>query len=75
MKGKSITFRPTADMRERLDKLAGSKEWTLTQIVEKCIEGHLPVLEQKYEKEIREFESREKKEEGARELRRKVKVL
>lgn len=52
MKGKSVTFRPKGHLRERLEKLAEATERSLTWIVEKCIEGHLPALEEKYAEEL-----------------------
>lgn len=52
MKGKSITFRPTAQMRERLDALARGTDRPITYYVEKAIEAQLPLMEKYYEPEI-----------------------
>lgn len=54
MKGKSVAFRPRAELRARPDKLARATGRPITWLIEKCIEAHVPVLEVKYDKEIRE---------------------
>lgn len=49
MKGKSVTFRPRADLAARLDKLSKAAERSKTWIIEKCVEGHLPEIEKRYQ--------------------------
>ena len=51
-KGQSVTFRPRKDLRDRLEVLAQATERPLTYYIEKAIETHLPVLEEKYAEEI-----------------------
>ena len=59
VKGKSVTFRPKGNLRERLEKLAKATERPLTYYIEKAIEAHLPALEEKYAKEIADLAERE----------------
>lgn len=49
MKAKPVTFRPRADLAERIQKLAELSERSRTWIIEKCVEGHLAQLEQRYQ--------------------------
>jgi len=58
MKGKSVTFRPKADMRARLEKLAAATERPLTYYIEKAIEAHMPALEEKYAEELSELQAK-----------------
>jgi predicted transcriptional regulator len=55
VKGKSVTFRPRADLRQRLELLALATERPMTFLIEKAVEGHLPELEKKYAREIQEW--------------------
>jgi predicted DNA-binding protein len=52
MKGKLVSFRPSAEMRARLERLHQATGHSLTFHIEKAIEGHLPALEQRYAKEL-----------------------
>jgi hypothetical protein len=52
MKGKSVTFRPRADLRERLERLCIATERPMTYWLEKSVEAHLPALEEKYAEEL-----------------------
>ena len=47
MKGKSVTFRPRPEHRERLEKLAKCTERSLTWLIDKAIDAQLPELERK----------------------------
>lgn len=47
-KGKSISFRPEPGIRERIEAIARVEERSLTWVVKKCVEDHLPELEEKY---------------------------
>jgi predicted transcriptional regulator len=62
MKGKSLTFRPDAEHRARLEALATATDRGITYWVEKAIEAQLPILEKKYEKDLREMEAKTGKE-------------
>lgn len=48
MKGKSVTFRPRPEHRERLEKLSKVTERTLTWLIDKAIEAQLPELEHSF---------------------------
>lgn len=48
MKGKPITVRPDAGLRQRMEALATAEDRSMTWIVEKCVAGHLAVLEERY---------------------------
>jgi len=48
VKGKSITFRPKKELRDRLDLLAKSTERPISYFIEKAIEAELPALEKKH---------------------------
>jgi len=52
VKGKSITFRPKKDLRERLEILSKATERPISYFIEKSIEAHLPALEEKHAVEI-----------------------
>lgn len=58
MKGKVVTFRPRADLRARLDRLALATGHSLTYHIEKAIEAALPELEKRYAKELKELDSK-----------------
>jgi len=55
MKGKSVTFRPTSEHRARLEKLAKAIDRPITWLIAKALEAHLPQLESKYAKELRDL--------------------
>ena len=61
MKGKSISFRPDAELRQRIDALAMATEHDITWVLEKAIESCLPGLEQRYARELAEFASNARK--------------
>lgn len=61
MKGKSVTFRPDAELIERLKKLCAATERPMTYYLEKAIAGHLPVLEERYARELAALARSEKK--------------
>ena len=62
MKGKLITFRPSADHRARLERLSEADEGRpLTFFIEKALEAHLPKLEAKYAQQLADLEKRKKK--------------
>ena len=60
MKGPVVTFRPSSDIRKRLDRLARATGHTLTYHVERAIETHLPVLEERYKRELADLKKKEK---------------
>lgn len=62
MKGKSVTFRPTTAQRAALDRLAKATERPITWLLEKAIEAHLPILEVRYSRELKELEEKEIRE-------------
>jgi predicted DNA-binding protein len=44
--GKPITIRPPKDLRERLERMARPEGRSLSWLIVRCIEIHLPVLEE-----------------------------
>lgn len=55
MKGKSISFRPKKETRDRLDALATATERPITFFIEKAIGFALPELEKRYSEELSKF--------------------
>lgn len=55
VKTKTFAFRARPDLKERLERLATALDRDYTWLIEKCIEGHLPAMEEKYAKEISEL--------------------
>lgn len=51
-KGSPINFRPTKEMRQRIEVLTEATERDITYVVEKCLSAHLEVLEKKYAADI-----------------------
>jgi predicted DNA-binding protein len=66
MKGKVVTFRPTFEMRERLERLAEATGHSLSYHIEKAIDAHLPELEVRYARELRELAARQNAGDGSR---------
>lgn len=56
MKGKPLVFRPTPELRSRIERLAVALDRDYTWLIEKAVEGYLPTLEERYAKELRELE-------------------
>lgn len=61
MKGKSVTFRPKAEHRKQLDRIAAATERPITWLIEKAIEAYLPVLERRYAEELKKMDAGAKK--------------
>ena len=58
LKGRSLTVRLRQDLGERLEVLSAATERSKTLYLEKCLEAHLPALEKRYERELKEFHRR-----------------
>ena len=55
MKGKSVTFRPSSELRARLERLAKATERPLSWFISKAIEAELPALEEKYAEDLKKL--------------------
>lgn len=60
VKGKSITFRPSRELRARLQRLSRATGHTLSYHIERAMETALPELEKRYAKDLRELEAKGK---------------
>ena len=52
---KSITCRISQELHARIQLICDSNERPITWVVEKALEAHLPVLEEKYKPEIEAY--------------------
>lgn len=48
MKGPPITFRPDAQLRERMEQICIKDDRSMTWVIQKCVEGYLATLEARY---------------------------